>query len=172
MIRFLYILLIGYAGFLRADELLNMSISDIIISPEHMQITVPKRKNDQFREGHSLYLNRSGKVTCPVAITEKLLALLPKSDTSLPLIRRIVNSKSTQKFHEKKGVSYSTIRDDFKKFLKPFVSDVRAFGLHSIKSGAASNPDCRSLNDRLLDRHARWKSSASKHRYIKYSPID
>ena len=37
-------------------------------------------------------------------------------------------------------MSYSTIRDEFKRFLGQFVSNVDHFGLHSIKSGAASNP--------------------------------
>ena len=34
------------------------------------------------------------------------------------------------------------MRDEFRKFLKPFVSEVKAYGLHSIKSGVASNPGC------------------------------
>ena len=29
-------------------------------------------KNDQHREGHTAVLARSGKVTCPVAVTERL----------------------------------------------------------------------------------------------------
>ncbi|XP_068706852.1 uncharacterized protein [Montipora foliosa] len=124
VIRFLFVLLVGYADFLRVDEILRMSISDISIFPEHMLVSLPKTKNDQFREGHSLYLITSDRITCPVAILEKLLSHLPKSDGSLPLVRRIVRSKSNERFHDSKGVSYSTIRDKFRKFLKPFVSDV------------------------------------------------
>lgn len=70
---------------------------------------------------------------------------LPERDGSLPLVRRTVRSKSNEKFHDGKGVSYSTLRDEFRKFLKPFVSDVKAYGPHSIKSGAASNPGCRKV---------------------------
>ena len=33
-------------------------------------------KNDQHREGHIAFLGRSGKVTCPVAVTERLVKLL------------------------------------------------------------------------------------------------
>ena len=32
-------------------------------------------KNDQHREGHTAVLARSGKVTCPVAVTERLVKL-------------------------------------------------------------------------------------------------
>ena len=111
---------------------------------------------------------RSDKVTCPVAVTEKLSALLPQSHSPLPLVRRIVKCKSKEYFHE----SFSTIRDDLRSFLRPFVVDVGLFGLHSIKSGAASDPACRFLGNDLIDRHAGWRNSASKYRYIKYSTQD
>ena len=61
----------------------------------------------------------------------QLFSHLQKSDGSLPLVRRIARSKSNEKFNDTKGVSYSTIRDEFRKFLKPFVSDVKAYGLDS-----------------------------------------
>ena len=51
---------------------------------------------------------------------------LPERDGSLPLVRRTVRSKSNEKFHDSKGVSYSTMRDEFRKFLKPFVSEAKA----------------------------------------------
>ena len=39
-----------------------------------MPTTCPaKRKNDQYREGHTSYLARSGKFSCPVSITDELL---------------------------------------------------------------------------------------------------
>ena len=55
-----------------------------------MTIYVAKRKNDQYREGHTSYLARSGKSTCPVSITEKILKVLPQLSKSFPLVRRIV----------------------------------------------------------------------------------
>ena len=116
--------------------------------------SVPARKNDQYRQGHIVLVIRSNKVTCPVCITKKILALLPLSENkNLPLVRRIVKSKSKEYFHPCKSVSYSTIRAEFKKFLGQFVSSVDDFGLHSIKSGAALNPGCRLLNDNIIDRH-------------------
>ena len=124
---------------------------------------------------------RSNKVTCPVCITEKILARLPLNDNkNMPLVRRIVESKSTEYFHPCKSVSYSTIYVtmricgiySFKKFLGQFVSNVDDFGLHSIKSGAASNPGCRLLNDNIIDRHAGWGHPASKNRYVQYTAND
>ena len=172
VIRFLFILLVGYAGFLRADEILKMKVCDVKIHADHMLVSVPERKNDQYRQGHIIPVIRSNKVTCPVFITEKILVRLPLSDNkNMPLVRRIVKSKSKEYFHSCKSVSYSTIRDEFKKFLGQFVSNVDDFGLHSIKSGAASNPGCRLLNDNI-DRYAGWRHPASKNRYVQYTTND
>lgn len=118
-------------------------ISDISFFPGHMSFNLHEIKNNQYREGHSPI--RLDKVICPVAISEKLLSHLSERDCSLPVVRRTVWSKSNETFHDSKGVSYSTMRDEFRKFLKPFVSDVKAYGPHSIKSGAASNPGRRKV---------------------------
>ena len=49
------------------------------------------------------------------------------------------------------GVSVSTLREEFRKHIKPFVSDIPKYGTHSMKSGAASNPSCRKIAGDLLD---------------------
>ena len=44
VVRFLFIVLVGYAGFLRADERLNLQVSDITVFDAYMSISVPERK--------------------------------------------------------------------------------------------------------------------------------
>ncbi|KAK3730968.1 hypothetical protein QZH41_019579, partial [Actinostola sp. cb2023] len=139
-IRFLGALSIGYGGFLRVDEIQALKVEDIAIFKDHMSITIHKRKNDQFREGHTILLARSGKTTCPVSITAKLLELLEVYSPSYPLIRRIVKSKFKEHFHASLGISSSRMREEFKSHVKPFVVNLKDFSMHSIKSGAASNP--------------------------------
>jgi len=116
---------------------------------------------------------RSHKSTCPVAITERLIKLLLSStESSAPLVRRIVKSKSKEYFHATKGVSYNTLREEFRKYVRPFVDDIANYGTHSIKSGAVSNPACRSVSGDLLDMHASWKCASTKSRYIKHTVSD
>ena len=173
VIRFLFILLVGFAGFFRMDEIRNLSVKDVSICSEYMSVFIPKRKNDQYREGHTSLLARSHKATCPVSITERLIKLLPlSSESSSPLVRRIVKSKSKEYFHVSKGISYTTLREEFRKYVTPFVDDIARYGTHSIKSGAASNPACRSVSADLLDMHAGWKCANSKNRYIKHTVND
>ena len=57
---------------------------------DHKSVNVPQHENDQHREGHTTFLAKSGKVTCPVAVTERLIKLLPKPSSAFPLVRRIV----------------------------------------------------------------------------------
>ena len=58
--------------------------------------------------GHTAFLAKTGKVTCPVAVTERLIKFLPQSSSTLPLVRRIVKAKSKEYFHSSLGVSVST----------------------------------------------------------------
>ena len=147
VIRFLFILLVGLAGF---------------------------EENDQYREVHTSLLARSHKATCPVSITERLLKLLPSStESSSLLVRPIVKSKSKEYFHATKHVSYTTLRErNLGNTLSHFVDDIASYGTHRIKSGAASNPACKSISADLLDEHAGWKCAIPKNRYIKHTVND
>ena len=107
-LRFLFILLVGFAGFFRIDEIRDIALRDVSIRSDHMSVYVPQRKNDQYREGHAV-LARTGKVTCPVAVTERLIKLLPQSSSAFPLVRRIVKARSKEYFHSSLGVSVSTL---------------------------------------------------------------
>ena len=171
-LRFLVILLLGYAGFLRVDELKSHRCKDISIQDDYMSVNIPKRKNDQYREGHTILIAKSGKATCPVSVVCRLLENLNGSRGDTPLIRRIVKTKSNERFHPTYGISITRIREEFKSHVKPFVDDISRYSLHSIKSGAASNAGCRLLNSDLLDRHAGWRCQTSKNRYIKFSSND
>lgn len=52
------------------------------------------------------------------------------------------------------------------------MDDVPKFGMHSIKSGAASNPACGRIPGDPLDMYAGWKCPSSKSRYIKHTSDD
>ena len=92
-IRFLFILLVGYASVFRISEVLSIRVRDVTIFDDSMKVYLIKRKNDQYRNGHVAVIGRSRKPTCPVGITERILSLLPDSSgSSYAIVRRIVNS--------------------------------------------------------------------------------
>ena len=91
---------------------------------------------------------------CPVSITKRILKGLSQSNSSYPFVQHIVKSKSGEYFHAGKGVSISTLRDIFKKYIEPFVDDISKYGTHSMRSAAALNPASRCRPGHLLDMHA------------------
>ena len=72
-IRVLFTLSVGYAGFMRIDEIISVRVKDIQFHSDHMTIFVPKRKNDQHRNSHSVDVAMSGKISCPVLLAKKLI---------------------------------------------------------------------------------------------------
>lgn len=97
-ICFLAILLIGYAGCFCIGEILTFIIDAFKITSDCILIYLNKRKNGQFRQGHSSTLIRTSNITWPLAGTEKSLPKLPTGcSPRAPLIRRIVKSKSNAK---------------------------------------------------------------------------
>ena len=168
--RFLFVFLVGYAGLFRTSKLWSVKIKDITIVHDDMLIFVSKRKNDQFREGHTSIIARSGKVSCLVSITERLLVLLgsPRESCS-PVLRRIVCTKNGAFFHKSLGISYSTICDKFKKYVSLFVNDPGDYCLLSLKSGGTANDGYKLSDPELKGRHAGWKNPCTKRRYTKRS---
>ena len=167
-IRFLFILLVGYAGIFRIGEILDIRIKDINIFDDHMALTLSKRKNDQYRKGHVSIISRSGKPTCPVGITEGLLSLLPdKKGSPNPVVRRIVKSKrAKEKFHKSLGISYSSVREIVKAYIAPNVSNPCLFGTQSIRIRGTNDLGFRSLDPSLQERHGGWRNPNSKFRYL------
>ena len=76
-IRFLFILLVGYAGVFRITKILSLRVKDIIILEDFMKINLIKCKNDQYRNGHISVLGMSRKPTCPVGIIEDFFFCFP-----------------------------------------------------------------------------------------------
>ena len=65
--------LMGFAGFLRSDELINLWPCDITIDAEMMSMKIVQSKTDQLQQGHSVVVARTGMSTCPVAMLEQYL---------------------------------------------------------------------------------------------------
>ena len=69
-IRLLAVCLLAFAGFMRCDELVKLKCDDITFNSESMVVRVQSSKTDQYRDGASLVIARTGLPTCPVAMME------------------------------------------------------------------------------------------------------
>ena len=59
------------------------------------------------------------------------------------------------------------IRGQLTKRLQSIVPDPSVYGTHSFQSGGASRAANSRVNDRVFQRHGRWKSVAAKDGYVK-----
>ena len=166
-LRLAAICCIGFAGFFRYDELSRMSPTHLEFFPDYLRIFVPKAKNDVYREGNYVYIQRLNNQYCPVTTLERYIKLGEIETTSRDynLFRqvRFFKKKNTYKLCGK-GLSYSRCREIFKDCLKGLGYDEKKFGLHSLRSGGATAAviNNHNLSERLLNLHGRWKSDIAK----------
>ena len=106
--------MLGFAGFLRINELLNVMLKHIKIQESHLEIAISKLKTDQHREGYVVYISRIKSEYCPVKIrilyiSQYLEMYLQKAkvdvsnDKESPLICRIFKTKQVIKFQRQRG---------------------------------------------------------------------
>lgn len=170
-LRFLLVCLIGFSGFLRVSELLNLRIGDLNFQQKGLEMKITKSKTDKLREGNTVYLSKTGTVYCPVYFVKKYICLA-KLDTNKDnfLICRLYKTKQGHVGKGDQSISYSRIRENFLELLRPITKEAtNSYGLHSLRSGGASSAAENTVSDRLIGKHGRWSSNSSRDTYIKDS---
>ena len=74
-VRALTFCLLGFAGFLRYDELSKLRLCDISIYESHMELFIESSKTDQLRQGAVVVIARTGTSLCPVAMLERYVRM-------------------------------------------------------------------------------------------------
>lgn len=162
--------LLAFAAFLRFDELVKLRCCDVVVGEESMSVQIISSKTDQYRQGKSVLVARTGSPTCPVAMMEKYFVMAELSCTSsLPLFRAITHTKKGERLRASGGLSYTRMRELFLEKLKELGFDPSQFGLHSLRAGGATAAARAGVPDRLFKRHGRWKSELAKDGYVKDS---
>ena len=130
-LRIAAICCIGFAGFFRYNELSLLSPTNLECFPDYLRIFVPKAKNDVYREGNYVYIQRLNNQFCPATILERYIKSGEIETTSRDynLIRqvRFLQSKYVYKLCGK-GLSYSRCREIFKDCLKGLGYNEKKYG--------------------------------------------
>ena len=167
--RLAVFVVLGYSGFLRANEALNLKVKDITFRDEHMAITIQKAKNDVYREGKIIKLARNN-LCDPVKLTKSFMNMTGISNMPESYIfSAIKKPKAKSMAARNKPLAYSTINKQFKDVLVECGLNPKEYGLHSLRSGGATRASNAGVEDRLLKRHGRWKSEKAKNMYIQDS---
>lgn len=169
-IRLVAISLLAFSAFLRYDELAKLRCCDIRFAPQSMSVHISSSKTDQYREGASVLVARTGSPTCPVAMLERYFALAGLEHSSkLPLFRGVVHSKNGVRLRASGSLSYTRMRELLLGKLSQLGFDAKQFGLHSLRAGGATAAANAGVADRLFKRHGRWRSESAKDGYVKDS---
>ena len=170
-LRIATICTLGFAGFLRYNELCNILPSHLNFYDTYMTIFIPRSKTDVYREGNIVYINGVGNKYCPVNLVKKYMKAASISfDSNLPLFRPLIYYKKSNSYSLRSSkLSYSRCREVFKSCLEELGLDPKCYGLHSLRSGGITSVvhhSGNSISDRLLKLHGRWKTDAAKDMYV------
>ena len=62
--------MLGFAGFLRFQELANLKREDVAFNGAHVILHITSSKTDQLRDGASVLIARTANATCPVSMLQ------------------------------------------------------------------------------------------------------
>ena len=143
-LRICCLLLLGYAGFLRFNELAQIRASNLKISDSHLVILIERSKTDIYRQGHTVVITRTNNDTCPVVMFEKYLLKADIALDSDDFIFRSLSffkSKDTYRLCKiNKPLSYIRARELLLEALTQAGLEKTKFGLHSLRVEAFQKP--------------------------------
>mgnify|MGYP006084912365 CR=1 FL=1 len=156
------IILIGFSGGFRRNEIVSIDYDDLDFVPEGLKINIRRSKTDQFGEGFTKALPYfDSSQYCPVVSLKKLLDL---SKINLgPVFRRFIKGS---KLSEKR-LTDQTVALLIKEYLNLAGIDSKNFSGHSLRSGFATSAAESGVEERSIMAMTGHKSSEMVRRYIK-----
>ncbi|XP_033755155.1 uncharacterized protein LOC117338074 [Pecten maximus] len=161
--------LLGFAGFLRFSELVNIKRSDLEFFQKYMTIIIPRSKTDVHGSGSELVISRTATDLCPVSMVERYLNaahILPNSTDYIFRQLSYCKLSNCYRLRNSGPLSYTRAREILLEKLEIIGLDSKRFGLHSLRSGGATAAANAGVIDRMFKKHGRWKSDKAKDGYV------
>ena len=156
------IILIGFSGGFRRNEIVSLDYDDLDFVSEGLKITIKKSKTDQFGEGSLKALPYFGNYKyCPVLTLKKWINI--SKIKSGPLFRRF--SKGTKLTEHR--LTDQTVALIIKKYLNLAGIDSKNYSGHSLRSGFATASAESGADERSIMAMTGHKSTEMVRRYIK-----
>tara|TARA_B100000900_G_scaffold409075_1_gene424358 strand:- start:516 stop:1472 length:957 start_codon:yes stop_codon:yes gene_type:complete len=156
------IILIGFSGGFRRNEIVSLNYDDLEFVPEGLKIMLRRSKTDQYGEGTLKGLPYfENPEYCPVISIQKWLKLSKIDDG--PVFRRFIKGS---KLSEKR-LTDQTVALLIKKYLELAGIDSKNFSGHSLRSGFATSAAESGAEERSIMAMTGHKSTEMVRRYIK-----
>ena len=156
------IILIGFSGGFRRNEIVSLDHDDLDFVPEGLKINIKRSKTDQFGEGFTKALPYfDNSQYCPVISLKNWLEV--SRITSGPLFRRFVKGS---KLSENR-LTDQTVALLIKQYLNLAGIESKNYSGHSLRSGFATSAAESGVEERNIMAMTGHKSTAMVRKYIK-----
>ena len=156
------IILIGFSGGFRRNEIVSLDYDDLDFVTEGLKINLKRSKTDQFGEGAVKALPYFDNTQyCPVKSIEKWIKI--SKINSGPLFRRFVKGSKLSKYR----LTDQTVALLIKEYLKIADIDSKNYSGHSLRSGFATSAAESGVEERNIMAMTGHKSTEMVRRYIK-----
>jgi site-specific recombinase XerD len=156
------IILIGFSGGFRRNEIVSLNYDDLDFVSEGLKINLRKSKTDQFAEGSIKGLPYFDKKQfCPVVSIKKWIEI--SGIKSGPLFRRFTKGSNLSEDR----LTDQTVALLIKKYLNLIGIDSKNYSGHSLRSGFATSAAEAGAEERSIMAMTGHKSTEMVRRYIK-----
>ena len=156
------IILIGFSGGFRRNEIISLDYDDLDFVSEGLKINIKRSKTDQFGEGTVKGLPYFNNVQyCPVISIQKWIQI--SKINSGPLFRRFTKGSNLSE----NRLTDQTVALLIKEYLKLAGIDNRNYSGHSLRSGFATTAAEAGAEERSIMAMTGHKSTEMVRRYIK-----
>jgi len=156
------IILIGFSGGFRRNEIVSLDFDDLDFVPEGLKINLRSSKTDQFGEGFTKALPYfDNSKFCPVVSLKKWIEI-SKISTG-PLFRKFVKGSKLSD----KRLTDQTVSLLIKEYLQLTGIDSKNYSGHSLRSGFATSAAESGAEERSIMAMTGHKSTEMVRRYIK-----
>ena len=152
-VRFMAFISTAFLGFLRVNEILSLTVGAVEFEPfgKAMTINISRSKTDQFAKGEQCRVVKSNKKYCAVSWMSLYFCQLPNDPAA-----RIFQWTPQE------------AREKLRKWLRLIgmeEEEVVCYSTHSCRSGGAPEAARVGIQDSVIQRHGRWKSTC----FMKYT---
>ena len=156
------IILIGFSGGFRRNEIVSLDFDDLDFVPEGLKINLRRSKTDQFGEGFTKALPYFDNTQyCPVVSLKKWIE-----------ISKITSGAVFRRFSKGSKLSVNRLTDQtvallIKEYLRLTGKDSKNYSGHSLRSGFATSAAESGAEERSIMAMTGHKSTEMVRRYIK-----
>ena len=156
------IILIGFSGGFRRNEIVSLDYDDLDFVPEGLKINLRRSKTDQFGEGFTKALPYFDSTKyCPVVSLKKWIKI--SKINSGPIFRRFVKGSKLSEHR----LTDQTVALLIKEYLNLTGIDSKNYSGHSLRSGFATSAAESGAEERSIMTMTGHKSTEMVRRYIK-----